>query len=70
MSHCVTVLSAADVFVYVGTAIDVVIAVGLTSGCEVCVAVMRQSFSRIFFAAFRQMSSIVVVAGRIKAKSR
>jgi hypothetical protein len=38
--HCATVLSAADVFIYVGTAIDVATTVGLTSGCEVCVAVM------------------------------
>ena len=55
-SHCATVLSDAGVLAQVGTALGVV-AVGFAM-TGVCVAVPR--CSRIFFAAFRQMSSMVV----------
>ena len=55
-SHCATVLSDAGVLAQMGTALGVV-AVGFAM-TGVCVAVPR--CSRIFFAAFRQMSSMVV----------
>ena len=52
--------------IYVGAGIVVFAAasVGLTSGCTtigVGVAVTHRSCLRIFFAAFRQMSSILVI---------
>jgi hypothetical protein len=55
-SHCATVLSDAGVLAQVGMVLGVA-AVGFAM-TGVCVAVPR--CSRIFFAAFRQMSSMVV----------
>ena len=67
MSTCATVLADAMGYVYVGVVVGAAMIAGLVSGL-VRIA-ERRSRLRRFFAAFRQMSSIVVVVGRVKLKA-